>query len=266
MRVEQRGEGTPEVAVVGGIHGDEPCGVRAVERLLDEPLTVDRPVKFIVANEEAIARDQRYVDADLNRAFPGDPDAEEHERRLAAEISEEIEGCLTLAIHSTQSYAEPFAVVDGIDDLAREIPPQLSVTALVETSEYIEGRIFVAADAVEIEAGLQGSPEAEENALRIAREFLTATGVLPGDTVRREVPVYKLLRAIDKRPASEYEVFAENFERVPAGEPFAAMDGESVTAETDFFPVLLSAYGYSSVFGYAAERVGSVGGEVTIGE
>ncbi|WP_135820795.1 M14 family metallopeptidase [Halostella litorea] len=266
MRVEQRGEGTPEVAVVAGVHGDEPCGVRAVERLLDEPLTVDEPVKFVVANEEAIERGERYVDTDLNRAFPGDPDSDEHERRLAAALSEEIEGCLTLAIHSTQSYAEPFAVVDGIDDLAREIPPQLSVTALVETSEYIEGRIFVATDAVEIEAGLQGSAQAEENALRVTREFLTATGVLPGETVRREVPVYKLVRAIDKRPASKYEVYAENFERVPAGTPFAAVDGESVTAETDFYPVLLSAHGYSSVFGYAAERVGSVGGDPSAGE
>jgi len=265
MRVEQRGEGTPEVAVVAGIHGDEPCGVEAVERLLDEPLTVDRPVTFVVANEEAIDRDERYVDTDLNRAFPGDPDADEHERRLAAAISEEIEDCLTLAIHSTQSSAEPFAVVDGIDALAREIPPQLSVTALVETSEYIQGRIFAVTDAVEIEAGLQGTPQAAENALRITREFLTATGVLPGETTRRQVPVYKLVRAIDKRSASEYEVFAENFERVPAGKPFAAVDGETITAESDFYPVLLSAYGYANVFGYAAERIGTVGGDQQFG-
>lgn len=30
------GDGEPEIAVVGGIHGDEPCGVNAVETLLDE--------------------------------------------------------------------------------------------------------------------------------------------------------------------------------------------------------------------------------------
>ncbi|NHN48462.1 succinylglutamate desuccinylase [Halostella sp. JP-L12] len=255
MRVEQVGDGTPEIAVVAGIHGDELGGVRAVERLLDEPLTVDRPVKFIIANEEAIEAGERYLEADLNRSFPGDPDADEHERRLAAAIAEEIEGCLTLALHSTQSYAEPFAVVDGIDDMAREICPQLSVAAVVETSEYIQGRIFVAADAIEIETGLQGSDQSEENALRIVREFLTATGVLPGDTVRRELPAYKLLRPINKEPADEYEVFAENFERVAAGERFAAADGDPLTAEDDFYPVLLSPYGYTNVFGYAAEKI-----------
>jgi predicted deacylase len=255
MRVEQVGKGTPEIAVVAGIHGDELGGVRAVERLLDESLTADRPVKFVIANEEAIEAGERYLEADLNRSFPGDSDADEHERRLAAAVSDEIEGCLTLALHSTQSYAEPFAVVDGIDDMARDICPRLSVAAVVETSEYIQGRIFVATDAIEVETGFQGSDQSEENALRIVQEFLTATGVLPGDTIRREVPAYKLLYPIDKEPADEYEVFAENFECVDAGEPFAAADGVELTAEDDFYPVLLSPYGYANVFGYAAEKL-----------
>jgi predicted deacylase len=255
MRVEQVGKGTPEIAVVAGIHGDELGGVRAVERLLDESLTADRPVKFVIANEEAIEAGERYLEADLNRSFPGDSDADEHERRLAAAVSDEIEGCLTLALHSTQSHAEPFAVVDGIDDMARDICPRLSVAAVVETSEYIQGRIFVATDAIEVETGFQGSDQSEENALRIVREFLTATGVLPGDTIRREVPAYKLLYPIDKEPADEYEVFAENFECVDAGEPFAAADGVELTAEDDFYPVLLSPYGYANVFGYAAEKL-----------
>jgi len=70
MRVETLGEGEPEVAVVGGIHGDEPCGPRAIEAFLRDPPPVERPVEFIVANEEALARNLRYVEEDLNRAIP----------------------------------------------------------------------------------------------------------------------------------------------------------------------------------------------------
>jgi succinylglutamate desuccinylase len=77
MRIEQFGEGDPEVAVVGGIHGDEPCGVRAIERLLENPPSVRRPVALVVANERALAAGTRRVDEDLNRAFPGDPDGVE---------------------------------------------------------------------------------------------------------------------------------------------------------------------------------------------
>ncbi|MFB6293250.1 MAG: succinylglutamate desuccinylase/aspartoacylase family protein, partial [Halonotius sp.] len=97
MKVYELGDGDPEVAVVGGIHGDEPCGPLAIKRLLAEEPTVDRPVKLIVANEEALEAGERYLDADLNRVFPGDASADSHEHALAAAIAREVEGCTTLA-------------------------------------------------------------------------------------------------------------------------------------------------------------------------
>ena len=36
MKLIERGVGLPRVAVVGGIHGDEPAGERIVERLAAE--------------------------------------------------------------------------------------------------------------------------------------------------------------------------------------------------------------------------------------
>lgn len=245
------------MAVVGGIHGDEPCGVHAVERLLAADEEFTRPVAFVIANERAAEAGERYVDADLNRVFPGDPSADAHERRLAADLAAELAGCTVLAIHSTQSHAEPFAVVDGIDDVARELVPQLPVSAVVDSANFVEGRLFAAdADVVEVEAGLQGSAAAAENALRITRAFLTAMGALPGDTVSHEVPAFRLLRRLPKESAEEYEVFVENFQPVAAGQTYAASDGHALVADEEFYPVLLSAYGYADVFGYAAERIG----------
>jgi hypothetical protein len=264
MRIHQLGDGTPEVAVVAAIHGDEPCGVRAVDRLISEELDVERPVKLVVANEEALERGVRYVDEDLNRAFPGDPEAETHERRLAAELARELRGCTTLALHSTQSYGEPFALVDTVDEIARAICPHLPVEIVVETDRFTDGRLIKHPHTVEVECGFQGSDEAAENAYWLVRAFLAATGAATaplsdepldaGD--REEVSVYRLLEPIPKEAAEEYEVFATNFERVEAGERFAAADGEELTASEAFYPILLSAYGYAEVFGYAAEKVG----------
>ncbi|WP_049921100.1 succinylglutamate desuccinylase/aspartoacylase domain-containing protein [Halopiger djelfimassiliensis] len=255
MRVAQIGSGTPEIAVVAGIHGDEPCGVRAVERLLDERPTVERPVKLIVANEEALKRRVRFVDEDLNRAFPGDPNAETHESRLAHELVGELEGCLTFSMHSTQSHAEPFAIVNGVSETATEIVPQLPVTALVETSNFAEGRLFSSIETIEVECGMQGSETAAQNADRLTRAFLTAVGALPGDTVCRELPIYRLTNVIRKQDADTYEVFVENFTEVESGDPFAAADGNEQVAEEPFYPVLMSPNGYRDVFGYAAEKV-----------
>ena len=259
MRIEQLGDGRPEVAVVGGVHGDEPCGASAIERLLEDDPTVERPVKLIVANEEALARGVRYVDADLNRAFDDSSDPGAHEAGLARRLAEELEGCLVLSLHSTRSYDEPFGIVTEVDEPARSVCPYLSIVALVVIDGEEEGRLFaVDADLIEVEAGRQGTETAAENAYRIAREFLTAAGALPGRTVGRDLPVYRLDRRVEKPPASSYEVFAENFSLVGAGEVFATADGETIVAEEDFYPILLSADGYAAQFGYAGRRVGTL--------
>jgi hypothetical protein len=274
MRIYELGDGTPEVAVVGAIHGDEPCGESAIERLVAEDPSVERPVKLVVANEEALERSVRYLDEDLNRAFPGDSEANSHERRLAAHLTRELRGCTTLSLHSTQSYAEPFAIVDTVDAVSRSVCPHLPIDAVVEAGEVAEGRLITQAHTFEVECGLQGSAEAAENAYWITRAFLAATGVLAaplaggseaeppvalGRPENGSVPVFRLERPIPKVPADEYEVYAHNFEEVDAGELFARAGDEEFVAQYAFVPVLLSAYGYEDVFGYVAESVGVLG-------
>ena len=258
MRVAQLGVGDPEIAILAGVHGDEPCGVRAVERLLEERPEVTRPVKLIVANERALFRQERYVDEDLNRAFPGDPEADTHEGRLAYDLEAELEGCLTFALHSTQSHSEPFAVVNGVRRRTREICSRLPIASIVDTGDFIEGRLFTAIETLEVECGLQGSEQAAENADRLTRSFLTAVDALPGDTVTRDVPIFRLVDRIPKDQAEEYEVFVENFQRVDPGDPYAAADGTPHVATEPFYPVLMSSYGYQDVFGYAARKVDEI--------
>jgi len=260
MRIEYLGGDDPDIAVIGGIHGDEPCGVRAIERVLDADPDVDRAVALVVANERALEADQRYVDEDLNRVFPGDPNGESHESRLAARIHEAIGDCTTLSMHSTQSSREAFALVKRLDDFSRRICPHLSVSAVVDVGAYDKGRLFEAVpQTIEVECGYQGSEQATENATRLTREFLGAVGVLQEESrPQRSLPVYRLSKPVPKDGASTYEVYASNFEQVEAGEPFAAVDNEEVVADEGFYPVLMSPYGYENLFGYAAERVGTV--------
>jgi len=262
MRIETLGAGEPEVAVVGGIHGDEPCGPRAIEAFLRDAPPVERPVKFVVANEEALSRNLRYVEEDLNRAFPGAPDGATHESRLAHDLLQEIRGLTVFSIHSTQSYGKPFALCDQLNTLARSVVPQLSVEALVETDRFSDGRLIEYPDVLEVEAGLQGSDAAAENAEVLVREFLTAVGAIAGEPRPvREVPIYRMARVVPKDPADRYEVYVDNFTRVDAGERYAAADGHTLYAEEPFYPILMSPYGYEDVFGFVGELVGRLDAE-----
>lgn len=259
MRVAQLGAGQPEVAVVGAVHGDEPCGATAIERLIEDDPPVRNPVKLIIANDEALDRDVRYVDADLNRSFDDKVSTDALERGLAEQLATELRGMTALSIHSTQSYPYPFAITGGVRDYARAIAPKLSVRALVDTGPPYEGRVFETdADIIEVEAGLQKSDAAAENAYRLVREFLTATRVLPGETASKELPLYRMGDPIEKPEATAYEVFAENFTRVDADEVFASADGSRISNPDPFYPVLLSAYGYEDIFGYRGEKLGTI--------
>ncbi len=256
MRVEQLGDGEPELAVVGAIHGDEPCGVHAIETLLDANPPVERPVKCIIANERALERNVRYTETDLNRVFPGDPDAPAYETRLAHEVLDEIRGCTTLSMHSTQSYSCPFALVEETDPFAEMIGPYLSIDAIVEVGDEFADALVGYVDVVEVECGMQGSQEAADNAVDLVYEFLTATGALPGAIdPTGALPVFALNDPIPKADGTDYAVHVENFQRIESGDTIATIDGHEIVAEQPFHPVLISANGYDRQFGYTAEKI-----------
>jgi succinylglutamate desuccinylase len=263
MRTYTLGEGTPEVAVVGGVHGDEPCGVVAIERLVAADPPVERPVKLVVANEAALDRGVRFLDVDLNRAFDGEADAGPngpHEAALARLLADELRGLTALSLHSTRSHAEPFAVVGDTTGRASDVVARLPVAAAVDVGDRPEGRPFAveATSLVEVECGLQGTPEAADNAERVVRAFLGATGVLPPAPEPRSLPVYRMGDPVPKPAAASYEVSVENFRRVEPGETYARADDRRFVADDPFVPVLFSADGYDGIFGYAGERAGAI--------
>jgi hypothetical protein len=164
-------------------------------------------------------------------------------------------------MHSTQSYEGTFALVHEPDDRITPVLKGLSVDAVVDVGSHSTGRLFDAVPAtIEVECGYQGSEQATENASRLLREFLSAAGALPTTEPRESeaVPLFRLDRQIPKDEASSYHVYASNFERVAKGESYAAADDREVTADEPFYPVLMSPYGYETVFGYTAQRLGTV--------
>lgn len=80
----------PVALVEAGIHGDEIAGVHALQELLEEGFRPDRGRVIVlpVMNPAAYRARERAAPGglDMNRVFPGDPDAPEVERRLAHTI------------------------------------------------------------------------------------------------------------------------------------------------------------------------------------
>lgn len=255
------GPGTPEVAVVGGVHGDEPGGVLAVRRLRAADLDLQRGVLFVVANPAAVAANERYLDSDLNRVFPGDPGGD-REERLAARLCELVSSLTTVSIHGTHACPAPFALVHRSQPEEYDLAEKLPVPHVVDHSGVNERTITMCSCLVEIEVGTQGSERAAATAEAQARAFLQAVDALPGNPPATDPDYFHMTRTVPKPSGAETELYVENFERVPAGRTYARVDGRDLVAEEAFYPILMSECGYADIFGYEGRKLGGSLAEV----
>ncbi|WP_256296700.1 succinylglutamate desuccinylase/aspartoacylase domain-containing protein [Haloarchaeobius salinus] len=253
MRVHTLGDGEPALVVVVGQHGDEPCGERAMERLLaDEDLELTGAVTFVVGNERAAELEQRFVDEDLNRAYPGDPEAASHEARLASELLETVDDLVVLDLHSTVSTDEPFALYQRLTPRSRELLESTGLDRAVDIRTE-PGGLTQYVDGVAIECGFKGSEAAVDNAERVVRNVLAAYDVVVGEAAISDPTVFEVTERVD---GAGYEFLGENFVVVPAGEPFARRGEETRTRDEPFYPVLMSTDGYDESVGFAAQLLG----------
>lgn len=254
LDVTVRGPGEPEVIVVGGVHGDETGGVRAVRRLREADLPFERGVAFVLANPSAIEAGTRYVTSDLNRVFPGDPDGN-YEQRLAAHLCEFIRDRPTLSLHGTRSEPTPFALVRSTQPHELALAGAVPVEHVVDYSGVGYGTLAECGVTLEIEVGALGTDRATRAADRQARAFLQHVDVLPGDPDDTDPALYRMVAPIPKPAGTNYEVLVPNFVRVEAGEAYARVDGRPVVPEEPVYPILLSAEGYPEIFGFEGELV-----------
>lgn len=250
MKVYKFGEGKPEFTITGSIHGDEPAGKKAIEDIIEQDLEFQCPVQFIIVNEEALEENKRFLEADLNRSFPGDRGSSKHEERLAAELLEKIGDSKVLDIHTTHSFDRPFANTKSFEDPEMKMIEASNVDYTVKFEED-SGILTDYATGIVVEAGHQGTEKAVENAVDVIKNFLAYFKVIEGDFKASDPEKFVQGEKVE----GDWEFLAENFQKVEKGEIYAKRDGEELIAEESFYPVLMSTEGYEGVLGHKARKV-----------
>ncbi|WP_200531313.1 succinylglutamate desuccinylase/aspartoacylase family protein [Halorubrum sp. LN27] len=264
--IDRGSAGSARVAIVGGIHGDEPAGERIVRRLADEldaegEGSGDGLVRLIVANEPALAAGTRYTDADLNRAFPGDADSDEYERALAPRLAAELDGMdAVLALHTSHSAPPPFAIHSGLTPSVRRTVTAMPVDYVVDASG-LRGTTLDSTipHTVSIEVGRQGSEEAVEFGYEACLAFLRAHGAIDDEPPTfTETTVVAGDEEVPKG-GGEPTVHFANFEEIPVGEVFAEDDVYTHRVEeSGVVPILASEHGYEEIFGIYGRVTGTL--------
>jgi predicted deacylase len=225
----------PTLVCVGGMHGNEPAGVRGLERVLArlgaDPAGLRGQMVGLVGNRRALAQGRRYLARDLNRmwtpeevhrqrAHPrgepaeamdpaADPDAAE-QRELDLELRRMLLGALPgkaflLDLHTTSAPGPPFVVLD--DALAnRAFALEIPVPIVLGLEEELPGTLlyYLAGEGVVtlgFEAGQNDDPDSADRAEAAVWLALEASGVLARG-MRPEVAAARRLLAEESRAYS----------------------------------------------------------------
>ncbi len=173
----------PTIAIVACQHGNELFGKEIVDAILETPEQFPG-VRTVIANELAIERGVRFVDEDLNRAFPGNDDT--HEGRLAKEVLQAVKGCdVVLDIHTT------FADLTFIP-IVTSITPDVQAVLRSMTSDnlmYVQKPYGTGALVSHVRGGI--SPEYGRkyaNTPQAVKEVLeTITNIIAGNVVQEKI-------------------------------------------------------------------------------
>ncbi|MEW6617320.1 MAG: succinylglutamate desuccinylase/aspartoacylase family protein [Patescibacteria group bacterium] len=186
------------VTIMGGVHGDEICGVQAVEKAI-ESLSIERGrVYFILANLEAIERGVRQVDVNMNRVFRPFEELSEQEKssyelkRAKAIMPFLNESVALLDVHSSMSKeSTPFIICEPHSfHIAQMLPFPIRSHGwdYIERggTDYFVNNNPHKGNGICVECGYHQDPEAPKRAYDSIITFLKIMDIISGKEELKE--------------------------------------------------------------------------------
>lgn len=254
------GQGSPIIGVVGLVHGDEICGRAVLDGL--KSLSPYGTLKLIYANLPAEKAETRFVEENLNRVFPGNPNGS-LEQRIADRLKTRLFECdYIIDIHSTSYHTPPF-VISTID-----FPEYDELAAMTGLDKYLilGGEVAngnslldycrtLGVPAISFEAGEHNNPSTVDNARSVVDNFL-ANLHITHEKCRMSVPdKYRFIEQV-KVPSETFMVYPlVNFKELPAGAPYGRDENKEYSLSYDCIPILFSPKFIDHDVFIAAERI-----------
>ncbi len=198
----------PLVVLVGGIHGNEKSGVRAVESVVNTILLDNIPLRGriigIRGNLQALNEGKRYLHYDLNRCWKNGSvdrilqdgkrtEAEDREVRQLVEFFRALpagrhEPKILVDLHSTSSEQGDFIVIPE-DESQNPVVNALKLPIVIDLNRHLDGTLlqymhqrgFV---SFAFEGGAVGTDEAHALHVSGIWELLHASGMISEETRR----------------------------------------------------------------------------------
>ncbi|PIT93119.1 MAG: hypothetical protein COU06_01825 [Candidatus Harrisonbacteria bacterium CG10_big_fil_rev_8_21_14_0_10_38_8] len=183
-----------KVVIIGGVHGNEVCGVRLLSKFIEEDIKIKSgELILIFGNPRAINEGVRFIDTNLNRLFQSEnklskkeKESYEFERmKTIRTVLEEAD--ILIDIHSSNSIvSKPFIICENNSyNLVENIPFEIISSGWDEMqpggTDYFMNSINK--QGVCIECGSNTDPKTLENATKAVSQFLIGLGIIEGNLI-----------------------------------------------------------------------------------
>jgi succinylglutamate desuccinylase len=241
----------PTVTIMGGVHGNEPCGVKTLLYLIENLELISGKVNLIFGNPKAIEKKVRYIDTNLNRIFKEDKDLSQKEKesyeysRSREIIPYLIESDVLIDLHSISSKeTNPFVICNEDSlSLAKHLPVSICCHGF-DSIEPGATEYFIYKNkkmGVCIECGFHEKDETFQFALNSVNILLSKLGMISTDINYETKHDQKILKAdyIYKTKTDEFRVAKKfkNFEPISAGQHIATDGDEKIFSNCDQYIV-----------------------------
>jgi succinylglutamate desuccinylase len=253
------GTGKPVVAVVGGMHGDE-SGTQIIELLKKKIILKKGSVVFILANPYAIKEHIRFINADLNRVFPGKENGN-IEEQLANKLvlaSKKYEYLLDL--HSCGMESEPFCIIRKKSGKQLELAQKTALpNIVVYPQKQQQGKSFIdyVSCGIGLELGLHKKKETIKNGYNAVLSVLSKLDMLEESIGEEKVIIQNMFyvtKHLYKLKKFTTNSKIKNFQLVKKGTILGFSIEKARRAREDFYPVLLGEKAYTNILCWVAKK------------
>ena len=226
-----------KLAIICCLHGTEPCGLAVAKQFSPN-------IPFFVGNKAALEKSVRFIDADLNRCFPGNINGN-HEEKIAYDLLKKVEGFdFIVDLHSSSNACPLFGLITKPNSRKIEFARNLGLSKLViMPGSFANGKALIdfAKYGISLEIGPHHKKENIDEAAGHIRHFLEKK---PANIAMEIFEVFSVIKKQGTQTA------IKNFEDIKKGSLIAA--GQH--AEFDFTAVLVDEESYDGVLCLACRK------------
>ena len=158
----------PKLIVLGAVHGNETCGTKAIQSILEELKSGTLQIKsgtltlVPVTNSEAYAQNRRGKDRNLNRLLGPKPEPQDYEDTVANALCPLLrDHDVLLDLHSFHTPGDPFALI-GPTNNRGDLEPFEYQTQEAQLALHLGPKRFVEGWMSVYEAGVQQRRDSQQ--------------------------------------------------------------------------------------------------------